>query len=150
VTYVNAPLIARERGVAVSLTTTPDCPDWRNLIRLRGVLPDGQVVSVSGTLTGLRQAAKIVEINGFTAELAPADHMMFLSYTDRPGVVGVVGQILGGRQINIAGMQVCRDARGGEALIALTVDSAVPAGARDEIVAAIGATMARVVDLTSS
>jgi D-3-phosphoglycerate dehydrogenase len=75
---------------------------------------------------------------------------MFLSYTDRPGVVGVVGQILGGRQINIAGMQVCRDARGGEALIALTVDSAVPAGARDEIVAAIGATMARVVDLTSS
>jgi D-3-phosphoglycerate dehydrogenase len=150
VTYVNAPVIARERGVAVSLTTTPDCPDWRNLIRLRGTLPDGQVVSVSGTLTGLRQAAKIVEINGFAAELAPADHMMFLHYTDRPGVVGVVGQILGDRQINIAGMQVCRDARGGEALIALTVDSAVPALARDEIVAAIGATVARVVDLTST
>ena len=126
VTYVNAPLIARERGVAVSLSTALECPDWRNLIRLRGTLPGGQVISVSGTLTGLRQAAKIVEINGFATELAPADHMMFLSYTDRPGVVGVVGQILGDRQINIAGMQVCRDARGGEALIALTVDSAVP------------------------
>ncbi|MDQ2876722.1 MAG: phosphoglycerate dehydrogenase [Actinomycetota bacterium] len=149
VTYVNAPLIARERGVAVSLTTTIECPDWRNLIRLRGTLPGGQVISVSGTLTGLRQAAKIVEINGFATELAPADHMMFLSYTDRPGMVGVVGRILGDRQINIAGMQVCRDARGGEALIALTVDSAVPADARDEITAAIGATVARVVDLSS-
>ena len=75
--------------------------------------------------------------------------MMFLSYTDRPGVVGIVGQILGDRQINIAGMQVCRDARGGEALIALTVDSAVPADAREKIIAAIGATVARVVDLSS-
>jgi D-3-phosphoglycerate dehydrogenase / 2-oxoglutarate reductase len=149
VTYVNAPLIARERGVAVSLSTALECPDWRNLIRLRGTLPGGQVISVSGTLTGLRQAAKIVEINGFETELAPADHMMFLSYTDRPGVVGVVGQILGDRQINIAGMQVCRDARGGEALIALTVDSAVPADAREKIIAAIGATVARVVDLSS-
>jgi D-3-phosphoglycerate dehydrogenase len=148
VTYVNAPLVARERGVAVSLSTTPECPDWRNLIRLRGTLPDGQVISVSGTLTGLRQAARIVEINGFEAELAPADHMMFLSYTDRPGVVGIVGQILGDRKINIAGMQVCRDARGGEALIALTVDSAVPPDARDEIAAAIGATVARVADLS--
>jgi D-3-phosphoglycerate dehydrogenase len=149
VTYVNAPLIARERGVAVSLSTTSECPDWRNLIRLTGTLPDGQAISVSGTLTGIRQTAKIVEINGFATELALADHMMFLSYTDRAGVVGVVGQILGDREINIAGMQVCRDARGGEALIALTVDSAVPAGARDEIVTAIGATVARVVDLST-
>jgi D-3-phosphoglycerate dehydrogenase len=150
VTYVNAPLVAAERGVEVSLVTEPECADWRNLIRLRGTLPGGQVISVSGTLTGLRQQPKIVEINGFEAELAPAEHMMFLSYTDRPGVVGLVGQILGGRQINIAGMQVCRDARGGEALIALTVDSAVPAAALAEITAAIGATVARVADLTAS
>jgi D-3-phosphoglycerate dehydrogenase len=148
VTYVNAPLVAREREVSVSLSTTPESPDWRNLIRLRGTLPDGQVISVSGTLTGRRQAARIVEINGFEAELAPADHMLFLGYTDRPGVVGLVGQILGRREINIAGMQVCRDARGGEALIALTVDSAVPPEARDEIAAAIGATVARVADLS--
>src|SRR5262249_12562745 len=147
VTYVNAPLVARERGVQVSLSTTPECPDWRNLIRLRGTLPDGQVISVSGTLTGLRQAARIVELNGFEAELAPAEHMLFLRYTDRPGVVGIVGQILGSREINIAGMQVCRDVRGGDAIIALTVDSAVPADARDEIAGAIGASVARVVSL---
>jgi D-3-phosphoglycerate dehydrogenase len=147
VTYVNAPLIAQERGVQISLRTSPECENWRNLIRLRGTLPDGQVISVSGTLTGLRQAAKIVEINGFEAELVPAAHMMFLTYTDRLGIVGIVGQILGSARINIAGMQVCRDARGGEALIALTVDSAVSADVLEEIAAAIGATVARVVDL---
>jgi D-3-phosphoglycerate dehydrogenase / 2-oxoglutarate reductase len=147
VTYVNAPLVAKDRGVEVSLVTTAECADWRNLIRLRGTLPGGQVVSVSGTLTGLRQSPKIVEINGFDTELAPASHMIFLSYTDRPGIVGIVGHILGGQQINIAGMQVCRDARGGEALIALTVDTAVPADVVDEIARAIGATAARVADL---
>jgi D-3-phosphoglycerate dehydrogenase len=147
VTYVNAPLVAKDRGVEVSLVTTAECADWRNLIRLRGTLPGGQVVSVSGTLTGLRQSPKIVEINGFDTELAPASHMIFLGYTDRPGIVGIVGHILGGQQINIAGMQVCRDARGGEALIALTVDTAVPADVVDEIARAIGATAARVADL---
>jgi D-3-phosphoglycerate dehydrogenase / 2-oxoglutarate reductase len=147
VTYVNAPLVAAERGVEVSLTAIPECADWRSLIRLSGTLPDGQVISVGGTLSGLRQAPRIVEINGFAADLAPAEHMLFLSYTDRPGVVGLVGQILGGRQVNIAGMQVCRDARGGEALIALTVDSAVQAGVAAEIARAIGATVTRVVDL---
>ncbi|MGH3409347.1 MAG: phosphoglycerate dehydrogenase [Streptosporangiaceae bacterium] len=147
VTYVNAPLVAKDRGVEVSLVTTAECADWRNLIRLRGTLPGGQVISVSGTLTGLRQSPKIVEINGFDTELAPASHMIFLSYTDRPGIVGIVGHILGGQQINIAGMQVCRDARGGEALIALTVDTAVPADVVDEIARAIGATAARVADL---
>ena len=52
--------------------------------------------------------------------------MVFFTYADRPGVVGIVGQILGAEGINIAGMQVCRDARGGHALIVLTVDSALP------------------------
>jgi D-3-phosphoglycerate dehydrogenase len=147
VTYVNAPLVAKERGVEVSLSTVPECADWRNLLRLRGTMPDGHVISVSGTLTGLRQAAKIVEINDFETELVPAEHMMFLNYTDRPGVVGLVGQILGSQKINIAGMQVCRHAEGGDALIALTVDSAVPSYLLDEITDAIGATVARVVNL---
>src|SRR5579875_2484055 len=147
VSYVNAPLLADDRGVAVSLTTDKESPDWRNVIALRGTLADGQQVSVSGTLTGQRQAEKLVEVNGFEMELAPAEHMAFLTYTDRPGVVGVVGQILGGLGINIAGMQVCRDMRGGHALIVLTVDSALPPGALAEITSSIGATSGRTVDL---
>ena len=106
-----------------------------------------QVVSVSGTLTGRRQAERLIEVNGFDMEIAPAEHMVFLTYTDRPGVVGVVGQILGGQGINIAGMQVCRDARGGHALIVLTVDSALPPATLAEITSSIGAVVGRTADL---
>ena len=147
VSYVNAPLLAKERGVEVSLETIEDSPDWRNMVALRGTLPDGQVVSVSGTLTGRRQAEKLVEVNGFDMEIAPAEHMVFFTYADRPGVVGIVGQILGRQGINIAGMQVCRDARGGHALIVLTVDSALPPAILAEITDSIGAVVGRAVDL---
>jgi D-3-phosphoglycerate dehydrogenase / 2-oxoglutarate reductase len=147
VTYVNAPLLAADRGVEVSLATDKESPDWRNLITLRGTLPDGQVVSVGGTLTGQRQVEKLVEVNGFDMEISPAEHMVFFTYSDRPGVVGVVGQILGAQGINIAGMQVCRDARGGHALIVLTVDSALPSPMLDEITTSIGAVVGRAVDL---
>ena len=147
VTYVNAPLLAADRGVEVSLVTEADSPDWRNLVTLRGIMPDGQVVSVGGTLSGRRQLEKLVEVNGFDMEIAPAEHMVFLTYTDRPGVVGTVGQILGSEGINIAGMQVCRDARGGHALIVLTVNSAIPAIVLDDIASTIGAVVGRTVDL---
>ncbi len=147
VTYVNAPLLAADRGVQVSLLTDKESPDWRNVVTLRGTLPDGQVVSVGGTLTGQRQAEKLVDVNGYDMEIAPAEHMVFFTYSDRPGVVGIVGKILGDRGINIAGMQVCRDARGGQALIVLTVDSALPAPVLDEITSSIGAVFGRAVDL---
>jgi D-3-phosphoglycerate dehydrogenase / 2-oxoglutarate reductase len=147
VTYVNAPLLAADRGVQVSLVTDKESPDWRNVVTLRGALPDGQVVSVGGTLTGERQVEKLVDVNGYDMEIAPAEHMVFFTYSDRPGVVGIVGKILGDRGINIAGMQVCRDARGGQALIVLTVDSALPAPVLDEMTSSIGAVFGRAVDL---
>jgi D-3-phosphoglycerate dehydrogenase / 2-oxoglutarate reductase len=147
VTYVNAPLLAADRGVEVGLVTDKQSPDWRNVVTLRGTLPDGQVVSVGGTLTGQRQVEKLVEVNGFDMEIAPAEHMVFFTYSDRPGIVGIVGQILGDQGINIAGMQVCRDARGGHALIVLTVDSALPPPVLEEITSSIGAIVGRAVDL---
>jgi D-3-phosphoglycerate dehydrogenase / 2-oxoglutarate reductase len=147
VTYVNAPLLAADRGVQVSLVTDKESPHWRNVVTLRGTLPDGQVVSVGGTLTGQRQVEKLVEVNGFDMEIAPAEHMVFFTYSDRPGIVGVVGKILGDQGINIAGMQVCRNARGGQALSVLTVDSALPLPVLDEITSSIGAVFGRAVDL---
>jgi D-3-phosphoglycerate dehydrogenase / 2-oxoglutarate reductase len=147
VTYVNAPLLADERGVDVRLTTDPVSPDFRNLLTIRGTLPTGEEVSVSGTLTGPRQVEKLTEVNGFDIELPPAEHMAFFIYHDRPGVVGTVGNILGTAKVNIAGMQVSRKAQGGPALMALTVDSAVPPATLIEISQVIGARSGRVVDL---
>nr|MBA3620071.1 ACT domain-containing protein [Acidothermales bacterium] len=148
VSYVNAPLLAEERGVDVRLTTNLDSADYRNLVTVRGTLPSGQVLSVSGTLSGRRHLEKLVDVDGFDMELVPTEHMAFFRYHDRPGVVGIVGRILGEREVNIAGMQVSRDARGGHALVALTVDSAIPHGTLEEIVEAIGADSGRLVDLS--
>ncbi|MDP9396999.1 MAG: phosphoglycerate dehydrogenase [Actinomycetota bacterium] len=149
VSYVNAPVLAAERGLEVGLVTDEHSPDYRNLLTLRGALGDGTPVSVSGTLSGPRHVEKIVEVGGFDVEIVPTQHMAFLRYVDRPGIVGTVGRILGEAGINIAGMQVGRDAKGGEALVALTVDSAVPPPVLQEIVAAIGAHDGRTVDLDS-
>ncbi|GGL39026.1 phosphoglycerate dehydrogenase [Planomonospora parontospora] len=147
VTYVNAPLLAKDRGVTVELVTSAESPDWRNVVTVRGVLADGRTVSVSGTLSGPRQITKIVEVNGYQIEIEPTDHLSFFTYSDRPGVVGVVGRILGDHGINIASMQVARHAKGGKALIALTVDTAIPADVVEQIVAEIGAEGGRTVDL---
>jgi D-3-phosphoglycerate dehydrogenase len=147
VTFVNAPLLARDRGVEVSLTTSDESSDWLNIVRVKGTMADGTVVSVSGTLSGPGHIERIVEVNGFDMDLLPAAHMAFFGYVDRPGVVGVVGKLLGDLGINIAGMQVGRDAKGGKALIALTVDSAINPEILDQIAEAIGADMARRVDL---
>jgi D-3-phosphoglycerate dehydrogenase len=147
VTYVNAPLVAKERGVELTMSAEGVSKDWRNLLTIRGTAPDGQLVSVSGTLTGLRLAERLVEVNGLDAEIAPAEHMIFLGYLDRPGVVGAVGQILGSHEINIGGMQVCRRAQGGDAMLVLSADSAVSLELLGEIADATGAGLARVVDL---
>ncbi|HWG93504.1 MAG TPA: ACT domain-containing protein, partial [Mycobacteriales bacterium] len=147
VTFVNAPTLATERGLEVQLTTDPESPEYRNVITLRGVLPTGDPVSVSGTLVGTRQVEKLVEVEGFDVELPATGNLVFLRYEDRPGVVGQVGVQLGEAGINIAGAQVARDKQGGQALMALTVDDAVPADVLDAICAAIGAGSARTVSL---
>jgi D-3-phosphoglycerate dehydrogenase / 2-oxoglutarate reductase len=147
VSYVNAPLLAKDRGVEVTLSTTPDSPDFRNLIELRSVLADGTVHSIAGTLAGTRQRAKIVDIDGFDVDVLIAEHIVFLAYADRPGVVGTLGGILGEAGINIAGMQVGRKDEGGDALVVLTVDSEIPADTLGAVADAIGASSTAAVDL---
>jgi D-3-phosphoglycerate dehydrogenase / 2-oxoglutarate reductase len=147
VSYVNAPLLAAERGMAVRLVVDPESPDHRNLITLRGTLADGSQVSVSGTLVGINHRERLVEINGYDVDLEPTEHLAFLTYGDRPGMVGTVGVILGEAGINIAGMQVARDSVGGQALVALSVDSAIPADVLADLQQAIEAVSSRAVDL---
>jgi D-3-phosphoglycerate dehydrogenase len=148
VSYVNAPLLAAERGTAVRLVTDSESPDHRNLITLRGTLADGSQVSVSGTLVGIHQRERLVEVNGFNVDLEPTDHLAFFMYEDRPGMVGTVGQLLGAAGVNIAGMQVARDEKGGHALVALSVDTSIPAETLEDIEHAIDAASVRAVDIS--
>ncbi|GAA4718867.1 phosphoglycerate dehydrogenase [Pedococcus ginsenosidimutans] len=146
VTYVNAPLLAEQRGCEVRLLTDPSTQDFRNVTTLHGTLADGSSVSVSGTLTGPRLIEKIVGVNGFDIEVPLTEHLAFFTYVDRPGVIGTVGRLLGDAQVNIAGMQVARNEKGGQALVALTVDSAIPGDVLQAIVSEVGAEVS-VVDL---
>jgi D-3-phosphoglycerate dehydrogenase len=138
VTFVNAPLLAAERGIEVTESKTRHSRDWVNLIALSGEGSRGPV-GVAGTTVGPRDAERLVAINGIPVDMAPAAHMAFLFYEDRPGVIGRVGTLLGENGVNIASMQVGRRKQGGEALMALTVDAGIPAGVLDRVEREIGA-----------
>lgn len=147
VSYVNAPLLAQERGMEVRLTTDAESVDYRSVVTVRGTLPTGTVVSVAGTLAGSRHVRKIVGVDGFGIDIPVTPHMAFFRYADRPGVIGVIGRILAEAGVNIGGMQVSRAGTGGEVLVALNLDTAVPAAVVAAIAAAIDSTSARTVDL---
>jgi D-3-phosphoglycerate dehydrogenase len=149
VTYVNSPNLAQEKGMTSTVTTEAECEDYRSMISMRAAFSNGNRVEVDATLMGIRKVEKIVRINKFDIELPPTDHLLFLIYEDKPGVVGAVGNILGAAKINIANMQVARDKAGGEALMALTVDSAIPADVAKKIASEIGARVSRSVSLQS-
>lgn len=91
VTYVNAPLLARERGCEVRLVTNALAEDFRN-VTTQGTLADGRVVSVAGTLTGPKMVQKVIGVNGFDLEIPISQHMAFYTYKDRPGVIGALGK----------------------------------------------------------
>ncbi|MFJ7289435.1 phosphoglycerate dehydrogenase [Curtobacterium sp. NPDC098951] len=148
VSYVNAPLIAEQRGVTVRLITDSDSPEYRNVLTIRGAQSDGPAISVSGTLTGPKQVAKLVEINGHDVEVALAEHHVVMEYTDRPGIVAVYGKEFGDAGINIAAMQISREAAGGQALSVLTVDSPVPAEILEHVRSTIEAVSLREIDIT--
>jgi D-3-phosphoglycerate dehydrogenase len=147
VTYVNAPLLAQQRGLEIGLTSDIDSPTYRNLISVRGAMADGTQVAVSGTLYGKNQVPRLTEVAGFEIDLAASGYLLFFVYTDRPGVVGTVGAALGEAGVNIAGAQVSRTTRGGEALMAVTVDNPVPSELLADIAQRIGAREARAADL---
>ncbi|MCU1470234.1 MAG: D-3-phosphoglycerate dehydrogenase [Glaciihabitans sp.] len=148
VSYVNAPLLAEQRGVTVRLITDAESEEYRNLLTIRGSLSDGSQISVSGTLTGPKQTQKLVEINGYDVEVPIARHLIVMVYTDRPGIVAIYGREFGEASINIAGMQIARRQAGGQALSVLTVDSPVPDGLLEKVRTAIDADLLREIDIT--
>ena len=115
---------------------------------MRGTLSDGTAGLGLRHPGRHRPARALVEVDGYDVDLEPTEHLAFFRYSDRPGVVGTVGRILGEAGVNIAGMQVTRDTKGGHALVALTVDSAIAPDVLEEIKTAMDAESVRAVDLT--
>jgi D-3-phosphoglycerate dehydrogenase / 2-oxoglutarate reductase len=146
VSFVNAAMIARERGLSVSERKAPQSRDYVSLMTLRSDTEAGPV-AVGGTLVGARGGERLVRVYDFDIDMAPARYMAFLLYEDRPGVIGTVGSLLGSAGINIASMEVGRKEAGGSALMGLTVDSPIPPGVLAEIERSVGTEGARVLVL---
>src|SRR5919204_2816744 len=125
VNYVNAPLIAAERGIEVLEERRRACRDFQNLLRV-GVRANGDLVRVAGTTIGNDHRHWLVSALGFELEMELAPLLVFFRYDDVPGVIGQIGSLFGEAGVNIANMAVSRTRRGGKALMALSIDSPAP------------------------
>jgi D-3-phosphoglycerate dehydrogenase len=147
VSFVNAPLLARDRGLTVSEMRSTGTQDYVSQISLRAQTESESEIEVAGTLLGKKNAERVIQVWDFEVEIEPAPHMLFFVYEDRPGIIGRVGTILGEHGINIATMEVGRKAAGGDALMGLTVDSQVPPEVLQTVADAIDAHTIRAVTL---
>jgi D-3-phosphoglycerate dehydrogenase len=125
VNYVNAPLIAAERGIEVKEERRRSSRDFTNLIRVT-VRADGDDLASAGTTIGRDNRLWLVSALGFELETELASLMVFFRYDDVPGIIGRVGTLFGEADVNIANMAVSRTRRGGKALMALSIDQPAP------------------------
>jgi len=124
VSYVNAPLIARERGIKVMETRRSTVEDFTNLISVT-VKTDKGEKRIAGTIFSARDA-RIVRIDDYHVDAVPQGYMLVISNQDRPGVIGAQCTLLGKHNINIAAMSLGREQPGGKAVVILNLDSLVP------------------------
>ncbi|NTW04970.1 MAG: phosphoglycerate dehydrogenase [Peptococcaceae bacterium] len=124
VNFVNASLLARNRGIQVQQTGHRKDDGYANLITVK-VSTDKEEISISGTLFGASDP-RIVMIDGYRLDALPSGHMMYIPHIDRPRIIGPVGMLIGEHNINIATMQVGRKEIGGQAIMLLSVDGEVP------------------------
>ncbi|HEY6606891.1 MAG TPA: phosphoglycerate dehydrogenase [Gaiellaceae bacterium] len=132
VNYVNAPLIAAERGVEVREERSLGSRDFTNLVRVEAV-SDGTRLQVAGTTIGNDNRLWLVSALGFELEMEFAPLLVLFRYDDVPGVIGKVGTLFGEAGVNIANMAVSRTRQGGQALMALSIDTPAPAALVDRI-----------------
>jgi D-3-phosphoglycerate dehydrogenase / 2-oxoglutarate reductase len=123
VNYVNAPLMAKDRGIEVKVSTTGDTTEYTSLITIR-IKAGGKDMSVAGTLNSKKEP-RIVQVDNFPMETVPEGDMLVLMNNDKPGVIGGIGTLLGQNGVNIARMQFGRENQGGMAMSVVSIDSQV-------------------------
>jgi D-3-phosphoglycerate dehydrogenase len=122
VNFVNAPLLAQQRGIRVVESKALEPQDWVSLITVRVRCPDGESL-VAGTLFG-RTQPRIVRVDDFLLEAIPEGATLLIQNRDRPGVIGSVGTLLGNARVNISRMQLGLLPRDARALQLLNVEPA--------------------------
>jgi D-3-phosphoglycerate dehydrogenase len=135
VNYVNAPVIAAERGIEVVEERFRLSRDYTNLVEVRAATADAEV-AVSGTTIGPEGRLFLAGALGFSIDIELAPYMVFVRYADRPGVIGRIGTMFGAAGVNIANMAVSRTNEGAEALMAFSIDTEASEALADELLEA--------------
>lgn len=121
VNFVNAPYIAKERGIEVKETKSGDAGDYYSMIALKIKTKDRETY-LAGTLFS-RKDPRIILIDGFKVEIVPEGELLLIYNNDKPGVIGSLGTLLGNNRINIARMHFGRETAGGMAISVISIDS---------------------------
>ncbi|MBF0343004.1 MAG: phosphoglycerate dehydrogenase [Nitrospirae bacterium] len=121
VNFVNASVIAKERGIEVKVTKSKEAGDYYTMLSLKIKSERAEYV-ISGTLFSKRDP-RIIKVNNFYIEIIPDGIMLFINNNDKPGVIGNIGNMLGQAGINIARMNFGRETKGGRAVSVVSVDS---------------------------
>jgi D-3-phosphoglycerate dehydrogenase / 2-oxoglutarate reductase len=120
VNFVNAPLLARERGIRIVESRSEESEDFQSLLTVELRTSEGGS-HVDGTIFG-KQEPRIVRISEYRLEAAPEGHLLVMWSHDKPGVIGGIGTTLGRFGVNIARMHLGRESVGGRAISVISVD----------------------------
>jgi len=131
VNYINAPVIARERGIKIVEVKSSETKDYTNMIALT-VKTSREVSRTAGAVFG-RNDLRIVRVNEFSVEIVPEGYMLAVSNDDQPGVIGNLGTTLGDHKVNIARLHLSRNAQTKKALVVLNTDSPVASDVLDKL-----------------
>jgi D-3-phosphoglycerate dehydrogenase / 2-oxoglutarate reductase len=145
VNMVNATLVARDMGIEVEEVRTTESDSFSNLVTLSLETPTG-TRTIAGTL--FEGQPKIVKMRNFVTDFQPEDHMLVITYRDRPGLIGKIGTILGEAEINIGNMNLGRREKGGEALVVFSIDTLADDKTIAAVAKAVDASFIKVVSLT--
>jgi len=131
VNVVNAPVLAEQRGVEVTQSTSAKVREFANLMEVT-IYTDAAKRNVVGTIFGNR-FPRIISIDGYRMEMKPEGHVVIIVNEDRPGALGRYGTLFGGNNINIADLTFSRKKKSGLALVGLNLDQKPPQAVMDEI-----------------
>jgi D-3-phosphoglycerate dehydrogenase len=147
VNLVNAHLVARERGLGVSVLTDEEAASgYTNLVTVTTHAAAGTKVIAGTVFDGV---PRIVRLRDLHVEFVPEGHILVLSYEDRPGMVGEIGSILGRNNVNIASMHVGRRTKRGRAIVVLLLDENVPPEVMEKVAKAVEADFVRLIHIAS-
>jgi D-3-phosphoglycerate dehydrogenase / 2-oxoglutarate reductase len=149
VNYVNAEYIAEEEGITVSESRSPKAGYYLNTLQLK-LTTDTGVVAVTGTVLS-EQLYRIVDVNGYPANIEPSRYLLFTPHTDKPGMIAQIATILGAHEINVSSLQVARKgtAAGGASMMVFNLDQGLPSGVLSELTRIDGIHSSRFVQLYS-